>query len=70
MNSVYRKKIDLRNSGDEAFISSIALYWYPQIGYDFEIIFAVDNLFNSNFEEIPSVPASRRQLSLAATYHW
>lgn len=61
---------DLRNSGDEAFISSIALYWYPQIGYDLEIIFAVDNLFNSNFEEIPSVPASRRQLSLAATYHW
>lgn len=60
----------LRTSGDEAVLSSIALSWYPPIGYDLEITFAVDNLFNSNFQEIPSVPASRRQVSLGATYRW
>ena len=35
-----------------------------------ELSLQVDNLWNSAFQSVPAVPASRRQLSFGATYGW
>jgi hypothetical protein len=30
----------------------------------------VDNLWDSDFQEVPAVPAARRQLSASVSYAW
>ncbi len=30
----------------------------------------VDNLWDSDFQEVPAVPAARRQISIGAAYRW
>jgi hypothetical protein len=29
-----------------------------------------DNLWNSSFQQVPAVPAARREISAGATYRW
>jgi hypothetical protein len=59
-----------RIGGDETLLSTVGLYYRPKELANFEVSLAVDNLWNSSFQEIPAVPASRRQLSLQAGYKW
>jgi hypothetical protein len=35
-----------------------------------ELSALVDNLWDSAFQEVPAVPAARRQFSLGAAYRW
>jgi hypothetical protein len=56
--------------GDHALISSLALAWRPAAFRQLELSVQADNLWNSSFEEIPAVPAARRQVSVRATYSW
>lgn len=56
--------------GNDAVTSSLGLYWRPQSTRKFELSLMVDNLWNSAFQSVPGVPASRRQLSFGATYGW
>jgi len=56
--------------GNDAFVSSLGLYWNPLAGRKFELSLLVDNLWDSAFQSVPGVPASRRQLSFGATYGW
>ncbi|HEY1848943.1 MAG TPA: TonB-dependent receptor, partial [Opitutaceae bacterium] len=56
--------------GNDAFISSAGLYWQPSSMRRLEFSLLVDNLWNSAFQAVPGVPASRRQLSFGATYGW
>ncbi len=60
----------LRHSADNAAISSLGLNWIsPQIE-GLGLGLTVDNLFDSDFEEIPATPAVRRQVSSFLTYRW
>jgi len=56
--------------GNDALTSSIGIDWRPQWARRLEVSAQVDNLWNSAFQSVPGVPASRRQLSFGATYGW
>jgi outer membrane receptor protein involved in Fe transport len=56
--------------GNDALVSSLGLYWHPPTTRKFELSLLVDNLWDSAFQSVPGVPASRRQLSFGATYGW
>lgn len=56
--------------GNQALTSSLGLDWHPQAVRKLELYAQVDNLWNSAFQFVPAVPASRRQLSFGATYGW
>ncbi len=56
--------------GDEAWLSGIGLYYLPPRWRGLELSFRVDNLWDSDFQDVPSVPAARRQWIAGATYHW
>jgi hypothetical protein len=56
--------------GDEALLSALGLFWnIPQLD-GLELSLVVDNLWNSDFQEIPSVTAAGRQVTGSATYRW
>jgi vitamin B12 transporter len=56
--------------GNDALASSLGLTWHPAGARRLEFYVLVDNLWNSAFQSVPAVPASRRQLSFGATYGW
>ena len=56
--------------GDQALISSLGLAWRPAALRRLEVSVQADNLWNSSFQEIPAVPAARRQMSVRAAYSW
>lgn len=73
-DNVFRIQQDnlLRTEGtsEDAVLSSLGLYYFPESIAGLEIGLAVVNLWDSDFEEIPSVPAAPRQISLNAAYRW
>ena len=56
--------------GNEALLSGLGLYYLPPRWRGLELSFRVDNLWDSDFQDVPSVPAGRRQWIAGATYHW
>lgn len=56
--------------GDHALISALGLHFVPSAlpGWEFAVL--VDNLWNSEFQEVPAVPASPRQWSISAAFRW
>lgn len=56
--------------GDEALISSLGFYYRPAALPRTEFSLLVDNLWDSNFEEVPAVPAGRRQLAFGVSLRW
>lgn len=56
--------------GDEAVLSSASLLWRASRMEGLIISAQVDNLWDSDFQAVPAVPASPRQLSLSAGYRW
>lgn len=56
--------------GDEAITSSAALAYRPVAWRGVELAVQVDNLWNSDFQEVPAVPASPRQVSVGVAYAW
>ena len=56
--------------GNDALVSSLGLYWHPSSIRKLEFSLLADNLWDSAFQSVPGVPASRRQLSFGATYGW
>jgi outer membrane cobalamin receptor len=56
--------------GNEAVLSSVGLYWTPMRGRGLELSLRVDNLWDSVFQEVPAVPAARRQLAFGAAWRW
>jgi hypothetical protein len=56
--------------GNTALVSAFGLYYLPPRLRALEFSLLVDNLWDSDFQEIPSVPAARRQWSAGATYRW
>lgn len=73
MDNEYRiqEKNYLRTiGGDDALLSGIGVYYLPKAWRGLELSLRVDNLWDSDFQEVPSVPAGGRQWIAGATYHW
>jgi len=59
-----------QRGGDETALSTFSVHWKPA-GLRFaEFSLTCENLWDSNFEEVPAVPASRRQLAGGITLRW
>ncbi|MBS0664632.1 MAG: TonB-dependent receptor [Verrucomicrobia bacterium] len=56
--------------GNDAVISSLGLSYRPAAWPGAEFSVQADNLWNSAFQEVPAVPAAKRQLSVGAGYSW
>jgi len=56
--------------GDDAVTSSLGLTYRPAALPRAEFTLQADNLWNSAFQEVPGVPAARRQLSAGVAYAW
>ncbi len=59
-----------RIGGDEALTSSLGLYYFPKAVSGLEVSLTANNLWRSNYQEVPAVAAPGRQLSAGATYRW
>ncbi len=56
--------------GDHALRSSVSLHWLPSDMKGWEFSVQADNLWNSDFQDVPAVPAPRRQIATEVAYHW
>jgi hypothetical protein len=56
--------------GDDAVVTTVGLSYRPAALRGFEAVVQVDNLWNSDFQEVPAVPAARRQASAGVGYTW
>lgn len=56
--------------GDEALLSSLGVYFSPPDFRGWEISLLLDNVWQSDFQEVPAVPAARRQWALGVTRAW
>ena len=72
MDNEYRLQREnaLRQSGDHALLSYLSLVYKPLLDTPWDLCLSVDNLWDEDFEEIPAVPASRRQFAVQSTYSW
>lgn len=59
-----------RTGGDEAALAAVSAHWVPPFLRFLEVSVACENLWDSHFEEVPAVPASRRQASVGLTLRW
>ncbi len=60
----------LRRSEDTATLAYLSVIVHPIEELNWDLRFSVENLFDSEFEEIPAVPASRRQFAIQSTWRW
>lgn len=60
----------LRTSGRHPLISSAGVFYAVRQVPGLRLSAAVENLWNSDFEEVPAVPAAKRQVSFGAVYAW
>jgi outer membrane receptor protein involved in Fe transport len=58
------------SGGDEALTTSIGLSYRPMAWRGLELALHVDNLWDADFQDVPAVPAARRQLAAGASYAW
>jgi len=56
--------------GNRAVVSALGLYYLPPRMRGLELSLLVDNLWDSEFQDVPAVPAARRQFSFGAAYRW
>ncbi len=56
--------------GNDAVLSAAGLYYLPPRLRGLEFSLLVDNLWDSDFQDVPAVPAARRQFSAGAAYRW
>lgn len=59
-----------REGGDEAVLGLAGVYFSPRSIHGLTVGAQVDNLWDENFEEVPAVPAGRRQVSVGLSYRW
>ncbi len=56
--------------GDRAVLSSLGLFYRPPRLAGLEFSLQVDNLWDSDFQQVPAVPAARRETSAGMAYRW
>jgi vitamin B12 transporter len=67
---VQEKNLLRTTGGNSAVRSSLGLYYLPPAIRGLELSALVGNLWDSGFQDVPSVPAARRQFSVGAAYRW
>jgi vitamin B12 transporter len=66
-----QKDSSLRTAGgNHAMISSLGLFYRPPWAPKVEWSLQTENLWNSGFQEVPAVPAARRQISAGMICRW
>jgi len=58
------------NGGEEAILSTLGVHYRPPGLSSLELSLQLDNLWDDDFEEVPSVPAGRRQFSGGVAWRW
>lgn len=56
--------------GDEAITSALGLAYRPRAMRGLEVSVQADNLWDTDFQDVPAVPAPRRQISGRVSYAW
>lgn len=56
--------------GDSAFLTTVGLYWRVRQVRGLTVSAHLDNAWDSDFQEVPAVPASGRHASLGLAYAW
>jgi hypothetical protein len=56
--------------GNQVVISSLGLFYRLPEWRNIDLHLQVDNLWNSAFQQVPAVPAARREVSAGVTYRW
>jgi hypothetical protein len=56
--------------GDSAVLGAVGLYWIPPAARAWEFSVVIDNLWKSDFQELPAVPAPGRQATLGVAWRW
>ena len=56
--------------GNEGLLAALGVYYLPPRLRGLEFSLLVDNLWDSDFQDVPAVPAARRQFSIGAAYRW
>ena len=64
------KNILRTTGGDESLATAVGLSFRPAAWRGFEIAVQVDNLWDSDFQDVPAVPAGPRQVSGGVNYTW
>lgn len=59
-----------QNNTEETLLSSIGLFWRPSFSEQLELSLQVDNVWDSDFEEVPAVPAAPRLVAVGARWRW
>ena len=73
MDNELRRQEDnpLRTAGgSDAVISSFGVFYRPPKVPNLTVSLQVDNLWNTSFQEIPAVPAARREVSTGMAIRW
>jgi len=72
MDNEYRiqEENTLRKSTRRPLISSVGAYFTPRKDPKLRLSVEVENLWDSDYEEVPAVPAARRQIVFGAVYAW
>ena len=60
----------LRNGDDNALFTHLTVTYTPSQLPGVNLVFAVDNLWNEKFEEVPGTPGRGEQYSVTANYTW
>jgi vitamin B12 transporter len=56
--------------GSDATLSTVALAWRPGLAGGLEFSAGIDNVWQSDFQDVPGVPATPRQASVGVTARW
>lgn len=56
--------------GDDVVTSALGVAYAPPSWRGIQVTAQVENLWDGDFQEVPAVPASGRQASIAVTYSW
>ena len=59
-----------RNSTEDTWLSSVGVYYRPYFADQLELSVQVDNLWDSDFEEVPATPAAPRLIAFGAKWRW
>jgi len=60
----------LRNGSDSALLTHFGVSIYPPQVEGLELFFAIDNAWETDFEDVPGTPGRGDQYSVGATFRW
>lgn len=59
-----------RNDTENTVLSSVGVFWRPSFSEQLEVSLQIDNVWDSDFEEIPATPGAPRQVAIGVRWRW